>query len=377
MKNIASNIHFGMTLVLLLSTVPALKAAGLPLRFDWEHFFTTFWIGLTVQSAFFACLLYVAAFPLRETIAPVWDRYRQQKPRLLILALLWAQLYYIFGPIGLLYLSLVSVAILEFSERTREESGGFLRAVTSIAIPGAYWFIGLILVFSLNQAVIALKPHAANDAVLNRMDSWLLLGSTVPELAHRAYKSLPLGLLSFFDLLYFAMFAQVGAVMILIALRLGRKRAFQLVATVVTASYLSLFFYYFWPSLSPFYSCLGHFDALPQTLRSYPIQQGLLAYVTIVRDHRPLGEIGTGYFIAFPCMHVAAPTIALWFVRQWRRLVYILLALDALLCVAIVLLEFHYVADLIGGVAVAAIAIALNRRAGNGKPEVARPCGQV
>jgi membrane-associated phospholipid phosphatase len=56
----------------------------------------------------------------------------------------------------------------------------------------------------------------------------------------------------------------------------------------------------------------------------------------------------------------------LWFVRKWRRLAYILLALDALLCVAIVLLEYHYVIDLIGGVVVAAFAILLNHRAGDG-----------
>ena len=345
---------------MLLALLPALRAAGLPLTFDWPHFFKTFWLGLTIQSAFFACLLYVAGFPLRETIAPVWERYRRQKARLLILAALWAQLYYLFGLNGLTFLSLVSIAILELAERTRDEPGGFTRAVTSIALPGVYWFIGLVLVFCLNQAVISLKPHAANDAVLHQLDSWLLFGSTVPEIAHRAYKELPRELFSFLDLLYFAMFAQVGAALILIALKVDMRRGFQFVATVVTASYLSLLIYWLWPSLSPFYTCIGHFDALPQTLRSYPIQQQLLAYVSNLRDQRPIGEIGAGYFIAFPCMHIAAPLISLWYLRHWRRLALILGALDLVLCFAIVLLEYHYVLDLIGGAAVAALAIMLN-----------------
>jgi membrane-associated phospholipid phosphatase len=56
-------------------------------------------------------------------------------------------------------------------------------------------------------------------------------------------------------------------------------------------------------------------------------------------------------------MHIASPIIALWFLRQWRRLAIILLMLDVLLCFAIVLLEYHYVMDLIGGIAVAALAI--------------------
>lgn len=41
-------------------------------------------------------------------------------------------------------------------------------------------------------------------------------------------------------------------------------------------------------------------------------------------------------------MHLASPPIAIWYLRQWRRLAFILLALDAVLCVAIVLLEYGY-----------------------------------
>ena len=81
--------------------------------------------------------------------------------------------------------------------------------------------------------------------------------------------------------------------------------------------------------------------------------------MTLLCEGGKLGEIGTGYFIAFPCMHIATPVVALWFLRQWRRLAVTLLGLDILLCAAIVLLEYHYVVDLIGGVAVAALAIAM------------------
>jgi len=363
---ILNNLHFAATGLLILGLVPALKMAGLPLQFDWPHFFKTFWLGLTIQSAFFATLLFVAGFSYRETILPVWIRYRQQKVRLIILALLWAQLYYLFGIVGLTFLSLVSIAILELAERARDEPGGFLRAVSSIAVPGAYWFVSLVLVFSMNQAVIAMKPHAANDAVLHRIDSWMLFGSTVPEVAHRAYRLFPIQVLSFLDLLYFAMFAQLGAAMILLALKIGRGKAFQLVATVATAGYLSLFIYFIWPSLSPFYSCPDHFEVMPKTLHSHPIQQQLLAYVSLLRDHRPIGEIGAGYFIAFPCMHIASPLIAIWYLRHWKRLVFILLGLDALLCAAIVLLEYHYVADLVGGFVVASLAILINAASPSG-----------
>jgi membrane-associated phospholipid phosphatase len=102
-----------------------------------------------------------------------------------------------------------------------------------------------------------------------------------------------------------------------------------------------------------------HFEVLPKTLLSYSVQQQLLAYVTLLRQGGTLAEIGTGYFIAFPCMHIATPVIALWFLRRWRRVATTLLGLNILLCAAIVLLEYHYVVDLIGGVAVAALAIVM------------------
>jgi hypothetical protein len=277
LRIIGEKAHLVLTVLGVACLMPAFAAAGLPLQFDWPHFLKTFWLGLTIQSAFFACLLYVVAFPRRETIQPVWEQYRKQKARFLILALLYAQFYYLFGWMGLLFLSLVTVAILELAERTRERPGVFAQALASFLVPAVYWFIGLVLVFSLNQAVIALRPHQANDALLNRMDSWFLMGSTVSDVAHRAYAALPLEVFQFLDLLYFAMFAQVGAGVIIIGLRRGRRRAFQFVSTVVTAGYLSLIIYYLWPSLSPFYSCPTHFAALPQALRSYPIQQQLLA----------------------------------------------------------------------------------------------------
>jgi hypothetical protein len=46
--------------------------------------------------------------------------------------------------------------------------------------------------------------------------------------------------------------------------------------------------------------------------------------------------------------------------RRWKRIVYCLIAYDILLIPAILLLEWHYVVDLIGGVAVALIAIWIN-----------------
>ena len=58
-------------------------------------------------------------------------------------------------------------------------------------------------------------------------------------------------------------------------------------------------------------------------------------------------------------MHVVQPLIVIWFLRRWRRMVIALAAYDVLLVAAIIMLEWHYVIDIIAGVFVAALAIVI------------------
>ena len=78
-----------------------------------------------------------------------------------------------------------------------------------------------------------------------------------------------------------------------------------------------------------------------------------------LRAHQSLRIIGLDYYIAVPCLHVAQAIIALWFVRQWRRIAGLFLAYNLLLLPTVLLLEQHYVVDIIGGFLVAAAAISI------------------
>jgi hypothetical protein len=57
-------------------------------------------------------------------------------------------------------------------------------------------------------------------------------------------------------------------------------------------------------------------------------------------------------------MHIVQPIIVMWFLRFWKRMLLVLAAYDVVLVVAIVLLEWHYVVDVLAGVVVAGFAIA-------------------
>src|SRR5665811_1639699 len=64
-----------------------------------------------------------------------------------------------------------------------------------------------------------------------------------------------------------------------------------------------------------------------------------------------------GYYVAFPSVHVAQPLIAAWFLRKWRRASMIVAGYCGLLVPAIIILQWHYVIDIIAGLAVAALAV--------------------
>jgi hypothetical protein len=113
--------------------------------------------------------------------------------------------------------------------------------------------------------------------------------------------------------------------------------------------------------MGPFYTCPDHFLHFPQSLKSFGFQQNLIANAKLLASQsKGLSQVNTDFFIAFPSLHIADPLIVLWFLRPWKRMVYCLLIYDLLLIPSILLLEWHYAVDLIGGVAVATIAVLLN-----------------
>jgi membrane-associated phospholipid phosphatase len=67
----------------------------------------------------------------------------------------------------------------------------------------------------------------------------------------------------------------------------------------------------------------------------------------------------------FPSMHLAQASIAAWFLRKWRGVSSIVCAYFALLVVAIIILRWHYVVDILGGLVLAALgAWIVSRRQG-------------
>ena len=350
--------HYWLSLLMAAALVPVLRSQHLPLKFDWITLGVAYWFILAAQSIFVAALLCVIGMPFSQTLRPLLQRYREQPLRVLVLVLFFGLLVWALSGLKAVILTVDAIALMELRER--RTSGGLGRAAASVFLPSAYLFFGFLMVLAYNCAVVSAHFNFAYDPALATIDRWLLGGHSVSELAHWALSVFPLSFFQGLEFIYFGMFPQIGAAIILLALGEGRGRAMQFVGTLLVSYYLALVIFYIWTAQGPFYLCPQHFSRFPASLQSYKIQKTIIADALALWHHEPISRISTDYFIALPCMHIVQPLIVMWFLRRWRRIVMLLAAYDLLLLVSILLLEMHYVVDILAGVLVAALAIAIS-----------------
>jgi hypothetical protein len=317
------NFHWAMSLFLTLALIPAFRIAELPWRFEWHRYLVDFWLAVALESLALVAMIYVLLYPIE------FLRWINHPPK-----------------------------TADFQTQVR----GTGNVIASILLPTLYLFLGFLLVFCYNDVIASLRFTGAADLALNRIDSWLLGGNTVSNLAHKALVLFPSATFDWMGRIYTGLFPQVGVCLVLLALRRGKERAMQFTSTILTSYFLALILFYFLPATGPYFICPEHFSVFPKDLSGvYGAQVAFSEQLNMLRLHQHLRTAGLHYYIAFPCMHLAQPIILLWYLREWKRLVALLLVFDAVLIPSIVLLEQHYVIDLVGGVIVAIAAILMTR----------------
>ena len=349
--------HYWLSLLLCLAMVPVLTRLHLPLRFDWITLSVAYWLVLSAQSIFAAVVLGLIGLPRGQLLKPLLSRYRQNPLRLVPLILFLAILCWLTNWLRALVAGVDALALLELINRHRKWQ--WRQLASAIVLPAAYLFFGFLMVLAYNNAIASIRCNFATDPTLAAIDRWLLRGHSVSDLTHWGLQTLPISFFHALEFIYFGMFLQIGATLILLALSEGRTQALQFVGTILTSYYLALIIFYAWPAQGPYTLCPGHFLRFPASLQSYTIQKTLIPHALALFHHQPISRISTDYFIAFPCMHIVQPIIVLWFLRHRRRLVAVLAAYDVLLIGAILMLEMHYVIDIVAALPTAALSIAI------------------
>lgn len=310
LRSTLRSFHWMATLGLALALVPLSRVARLPLHYDIGNYFRIC-IDLAIQSAVLATIL-------------------------------WAM----SGPREFLKKMSISGRAIPFPKEI----------VIATLVPAAYFVFGFLLVMTYNDLIASLRFDGQADAILARIDSWLLMGNTVTSWAHWTLTHFP-GSFKWIQLVYFVTFSLMGACMVILGVSAGLRRSMQFVAALLTAYYIALLFFFLVPATGPYIT--DHSSLWPKDSLVYILQQTYSAELPRFRlGYRP-GRIGADYFMAFPCMHLIQPLIVLWFLRERRALAWIVAGYTIVLAPCIVLLEEHYVIDLIASVPVAAIAIIL------------------
>lgn len=349
--------HYWATIFLAGALFPLFKSLHLPLRFDWTGLISVYWLVLAAQSIFVTILFFLIAGDAGVFLSSFVQRMRQQKLRICMWLLFFVSLWYVSSLVKGVVLTIDVVALLELYEQSKRHERK--KIAVSVLLPALYLFAGFLLVFAYNDAILSLRFYGLDDPLFNSIDKWLLYGSSVSDISKIALRHFPISFFNFLEFIYFAMFSQLGAGIIFIGWYCGRLRGLQFVGTLLMAYYVALVIFFLWPSQGPAFLSLAHFSEFPRTLKAFSIQQALLQKSHLLWTHQPAGKISTDYFIAFPCMHIAQPLILLWFLRPWKRLIAVLAAYDVLLVVAIVLLQWHYVVDVLAGILLAALAVCL------------------
>jgi hypothetical protein len=350
------SLHYGLSLLFALLLIPVLRSQNLPFKFDWITLSVAYWLILSAQSIFVAVLLSLIGLRRDQVLSPFLDRYRDTPIRIFPTAVFFIVLLFLTTWLKAVVLTVDAIAVLELVQRNKSH---LRQSFLAILAPAAYFFFGFLMVLAYNSAIVSARFNFATDPTLLAIDRWLLFGHSVSDLAHWAVQTFPLIFFRALEFIYFGMFPQIGAAILIVALCDSKAAALRFVGTILTAYYLALVLFYIWPAQGPYYLCPQHFSRFPASLQAYSIQKALITHALARWHHEPLARISTDYFIALPCMHIAQPLIVMCFLRRWRRIVIALAAYDVLLLAAIVFLEWHYVIDILAGVLVAAAAIVI------------------
>ena len=338
-----------------LALVPLLKARNLPLRYDWDFFLPIYWLVLPAQSAFCAVLLWTIGAPSKVTFLPIVKRWRTQPLRLACILVYFIALVFLSGWLKSLVVTIATFALLELFERLAPD--GRKEAMISVLIPALYLFVGLLLVFSYNDIIATVRFLGQYDSLFNSMDRWLLHGMTVSSISEASVRTFPLSFFRFLEFVYYGLFALLGSGIFLTAIASGRAKAMRYIGTILTAYYVSLVVYFLWPSLGPQYISIMQSTEPPAMLHIHSVQASLFARTQAIWAGLPLHNISSDYYIAFPCMHIAQSLILLWFLKGWRRTRYVMWTYNIVLVAAIILLQWHYVVDILAGAVLAGFAV--------------------
>jgi len=353
-----NTVDFALVGTMLLLLYPVFRIAHLPLRINFADISVAFWFGTAGTGTFAAVLFSLIALPLSCTILPFVRRLKEKKGLIVVALIAAAAMFSLLGPwLGLV----VTVDALTAGELLERCNGSLNKKLVDVLVPSAYLFCGVILLLAFNHAVPGIRNPGAYDEFLNHAD-WSLFHLNVASMVHSSAQHFPLWVFRMFEVIYYGMFLHITGALIFLAAAKGRRAAVAMVRTIVICNTIGLMVYASMPAIGPWANNPDYEASYPHALATYGTQEAIVQNAHMLWAHAPSTRTSrvdvTDAFISFPSLHVAGPLIAFWFIRGFRRTARAYFAVYLLCLVpSVLLLEWHYVIDLVAGFALACFAI--------------------
>jgi hypothetical protein len=351
-----------LTTSLLYFLMPFLfRWRKIPLNYEWMSFFLPYWVSVSLYSIFAAVIFHLIQNGIGPTFRVAFAPIIKKTPRILILIALIIESLWLLGFLKALVILVDLLGVISYFIHLSNRRQSLIKGSLRILVPALYFSAGFVLISSYNVLVGSIRYFASYDHFFDSIDALLMLGWNVSKISQILLRNAPPLVFELLEKLYFFMFPQIGAAIILLAFHSGVRQAMRLVGTIAIAYQLATLIYYFVPSLGPFYLSHPVAAGLPSTLATTQIQVDLVHKLELLWQTGTKDSIGLDFYIAFPCMHIAQPLIVLWFLRSMKRIFWTLALYDFAMLFAIILLQWHYVVDLFGGAMISLVAITVHR----------------
>lgn len=164
------------------------------------------------------------------------------------------------------------------------------------------------------------------------------------------------------DWTYFRLFQHMALTTVLLTSMRQRTERFEYLGALAFAYTIGALTYHLLPAVGPAYydaEAYRFLDQLP--LSANPIRAQLFHYTSDVLNGNA-DEVHTwGYVACMPSLHIAHELVMLYYARRSRIAFALSAVFTSVTLLAVVVLGWHYFIDELGGLAVAAAAIALTR----------------
>ena len=212
---------------------------------------------------------------------------------------------------------------------------------------GQLSFVAVVTQFLLTM--VQYTPFDLYDSLLHRLDLMLGYHGDVVFAWSQAHP----GFFWFFNFMYSKLYLELLLTPLLLALFIQRRQVDVFLLACLIASLLGFVIYYFFPTTNP--------AAVMTGVHFFPVQYHEVSQFMQLHSHQRITHY-VGGIIGFPSFHVIWAILLTLAYQKNKVLFFFSIIFNSLIVVSTLVLNWHYLMDVIGGVIVAWFAWAMAQR---------------